>query len=379
MSRAALLLAVLAAPTLAATPVAQLRVPAGFAIDVFAQNVENARAMAFGDNGTLFVGSREKGQVYALRDHDRDGHVDAVKVIAKGLNMPVGVAFRDGALYVSAVDRILRFDDIEAQLEHPPQPVVVADLPKETHHGWRYIAFGPDGKLYVPIGAPCNICDPQKHFATLTRMNADGSSREVVARGIRNTVGFDWQPGTGALWFTDNGRDWLGDDSPDCELNRVSTLGEHFGFPYCHAGSLLDPEFGEGKQCADYTAPAAKLGAHVAPLGMHFYRGQQFPADYRGNAFIALHGSWNRAQKNGYAVVRAQIVDGKVTQVTPFVTGFLRGETTLGRPVDVIETADGALLISDDYAGAIYRVRYVGEPGPGTAGPRDPGKHIEAR
>jgi len=364
MSRAALLLAVLAAPTLAATPVAQLRVPAGFAIDVFAQNVENARAMAFGDNGTLFVGSRERGRVYALRDHDRDGHVDAVKVIAKGLNMPVGVAFRDGALYVSAVDRILRFDDIEAHLEHPPQPVVVvADLPKETHHGWRYLAFGPDGKLYVPIGAPCNICAPQKQFATLTRMNADGSGREVVARGIRNTVGFDWQPGTGALWFTDNGRDWLGDDSPDCELNRVSTPGEHFGFPYCHAGSILDPEFGEGKQCADYTAPAAKLGAHVAPLGMHFYRGRQFPTDYRGNAFIALHGSWNRAQKNGYAVVRAQIADGKVTQVTPFVTGFLRGETTLGRPVDVIETDDGALLISDDYAGAIYRVRYVGEQG----------------
>jgi len=360
MPRVLLLLAALVAPAFAATPVAALQVPAGFAIEVFAEPVENARAMAFGERGTLFVGSREKGQVYAVRDDDRDGHADAIKIIAKGLNMPVGVAFREGALYVSAVDRILRFDDIENHLDHPPQPVVVvADLPRETHHGWRYLAFGPDGKLYVPIGAPCNSCDTPG-FATITRMNADGSGREVVARGVRNTVGFDWQPGTGTLWFTDNGRDWLGDDTPDCELNQLSTPGEHFGFPYCHAGNLRDPEFGAGKQCADYSAPAAKLGAHVAPLGLHFYRGQQFPPGYRGNAFIALHGSWNRARKSGYAVVRAQIADGKVVRVTPFVTGFLRGETTLGRPVDVIESADGALLISDDYAGAIYRVRYVG-------------------
>lgn len=359
-----LMVAALAMPARAAVPVAQLQVPAGFAIEVFADHVENARAMTFGDRGTLFVGSREKGQVYALRDDDGDGRADAVRVIARGLNMPVGLAFRDGALYVSAVQRILRYDDIEARLAHPPQPVVVvADLPGETLHGWRYLAFGPDGKLYVPIGAPCNVCEPPPGFATLMRMNADGSDREVIARGIRNTVGFDWQPGTDMLWFTENGRDWLGDDSPDCELNALRTPGEHFGFPYCHAGSVLDPEFGEGKQCADYTAPAARLGAHVAPLGMHFYRGRQFPPDYRGDAFIALHGSWNRASKNGYAVVRVQIANGRVTRVTPFVTGFLRGQTTLGRPVDVIETADGALLISDDYAGAIYRVRHVGAHG----------------
>lgn len=364
MRRALLLLAVAATvplPALAATAIDALQVPDGFVIDVYADDVENARAMAFGEQGTLFVGSRDKGQIYALRDEDHDGHAESVRVIAKGLRMPVGVAIRDGALYVSAVERILRFDDIENQLDYPPVPVVVvADLPNETHHGWRYIAFGPDGKLYVPIGAPCNICD-EPGFATILRMNPDGSGREVIARGIRNSVGFDWQPDTGKLWFTDNGRDWLGDDSPDCELNVLNAPGEHFGFPYCHAGNVLDPEFGEGKQCADYQPPAAKLGAHVAPLGMHFYRGEQFPADYRGNGFIALHGSWNRAQKNGYALVRAQIANGKVTAVTPFVTGFLRGEQTLGRPVDVIEAADGSLLISDDYANAIYRVRYVGK------------------
>lgn len=344
---------------LAVSAIESLRVEDGFAIDVYAEGVENARAMAFGERGTLFVGSRDKGQVYALSDEDHDGHAESVRVIARGLRMPVGVAIHDGALYVSAVERILRFDDIENHLDNPPKPVVVvADLPDEAHHGWRYIAFGPDDKLYVPIGAPCNICD-EPGFATLTRMNPDGSGREVIAHGIRNSVGFDWQPGTEKLWFTDNGRDWLGDDSPDCELNVLDEPGAHFGFPYCHAGSILDPEFGEGKQCADYRAPAAKLGPHVAPLGIRFYRGNQFPAAYQGNAFIALHGSWNRAQKNGYAVVRAQIVNGKVIAVRPFVTGFLRGEQTLGRPVDVIEAADGSLLISDDYANAIYRVRYL--------------------
>lgn len=344
-------------------PIEHLRVPDGFRIEVFAENVDNARAMTFGPGGTLFVGSRERGQVYAVRDADGDGHAESVKVIAKGLRMPVGVAMQDGDLYVSAVERIYRFDAIEAHLDAPPQPVIVVDdLPDKEHHGWRYIAFGPDGKLYVPIGAPCNLCD-QPGYAAILRMQADGSAREVVARGVRNSVGFDWNPADGRFWFTDNGRDWLGDDSPDCELNTVHRLGEHFGYPYCHAGDVLDPEFGAGKVCTDYTPPAAKLGAHVAPLGMRFYTGSQFPQSWRGGAFIALHGSWNRAEKSGYAVHYARIVDGKVIDVRPFVTGFLDGQKTLGRPVDVLQAGDGSLLISDDYANAIYRVRWVGAGG----------------
>lgn len=358
-----LLALILSPPALARPAIEHLRVPAGFRIDLFAENVDDARGMVFGPAGTLFVGSRERGQVYAVRDVDGDGRADVVKVIAKGLRMPVGVAMRDGDLYVSAVERIYRFDDIEHRLDAPGAPkVVVDDLPDRAHHGWRYIAFGPDGKLYVPIGAPCNLCE-EPGYAVILRMRPDGSAREVVARGVRNSVGFDWNPADGRFWFTDNGRDWLGDDTPDCELNTVVRLGEHFGYPYCHAGDVLDPEFGKGKVCTDYTPPAAKLGAHVAPLGMRFYTGKQFPAAWRGGAFIALHGSWNRAQKSGYAVVYARIVDGKVSQVIPFVTGFLDGQKTLGRPVDVIQAGDGSLLISDDYANAIYRVRWVGSGG----------------
>lgn len=353
------LAAAAAAP--AKPPLEHLRAPPGFAVELYAEGVENARAMAWGAHGTLFVGSRENGRVYALRDADGDGRAETVKVVAKGLRMPVGVAFRDGSLYVSAVERILRFDAIEERLDNPPAPVIVAaDLPDKTHHGWRYIAFGPDGKLYVPIGAPCNLCE-EPGFGVLTRMNPDGSGREVIARGLRNTVGFAWHP-DGRLWFTDNGRDWLGDDTPDCELNVLSKPGQHFGFPYCHAGEVLDPEFGAGKNCADYTAPVAKLGPHVAPLGIKFYTGAQFPADYRGDAFIARHGSWNRSVKSGYDVVRVRLDGERVEAVEPFLTGFLDGQKTLGRPVDVIQAPDGSLLVSDDYAHAIYRVRYVGTP-----------------
>ncbi len=326
----------LLAPIAVASPIGQLSAPPGFVVELYAEGVENARAMAWGERGTLFVGSREKGQVYALTDSDGDGRAETVRVIAKGLRMPVGLAFRQGSLYVSAVERIVRFDDIESRLDNPPEPVVaIGDLPSERHHGWRYIAFGPDGKLYVPIGAPCNICD-EAGFATILRMNA------------------------GKLWFTDNGRDWLGDDSPECELNRLDSPGQHFGFPHCHAG-VIDPEFGKGQSCANFVAPAAMLGAHTAPLGMRFYTGEQYPAAYRGNAFIARHGSWNRSTKAGYDVVRVRFDGDEVAAVEPFITGFLDGQKTLGRPVDVIEAPDGSLLISDDYAHAIYRVRYTGE------------------
>jgi glucose/arabinose dehydrogenase len=350
----------LAAPT-PAQLVARLQVPSGFTVTLYADGVTNARAMTWGDHGTLFVGSMDAGTVYALRDDNHDGRADSVRVIASGLKLPVGVAFRDGALYVSAVDRILRFDGIEAKRDAPPKPIVVVnDLPGDGMHGWRYLAFGPDGKLYVPIGAPCNVCD-RPGYAKLMRMNADGSAREDVALGIRNTVGFAWSPQTRHLWFTDNGRDLMGDDVPDDELNVVTAPKQHFGFPYCHAGDVLDPQFGKGKSCRDYTPPAAKLGAHVASLGIAFYTGTKFPAAYRNNAFIAEHGSWNRSSKSGYRVVRVEIAGDKVLRVTPFLTGFLDGQATLGRPVAVTVAPDGALLVSDDEQGAIYRIAYTGD------------------
>jgi glucose/arabinose dehydrogenase len=340
---------------------AQLHVPPGFTVTLFAQGVPNAREMAWGDRGTLFVGSNDAGKVYALRDDHHDGRADSVRVIASGLRDPLGIAFRNGALYVSAIDRILRYDGIEAKLDAPPSPaVVVADLPTEAHHGGRYLAFGPDGKLYVPIGAPCNVCD-RPGYAKLTRMISDGGAREDVALGIRNTVGFAWNPQTQRLWFTDNGRDLMGDDVPDDELNVITKPMQHFGFPYCHAGDVPDPEFGKGKSCRDYTPPIAKLGAHVAALGIAFYTGRMFPAEYRGNAFIAEHGSWNRSTKSGYRVVRVETDGDKVVRVTPFLTGFLDGQTTLGRPDAVIVAPDGSLLVSDDFQGAIYRIAWSGD------------------
>lgn len=348
----------------AASPLARLKVPVGFHISVFSDQVPNAREMTLGTRDTVFVGSMREGKVYALTGMDANGRAEHVYVIAKDLEMPVGVAFHDGALYVSAVSRILKFPDIEAHLADPPKPVVVTDrLPDKTHHGWRFIAFGPDGKLYVPIGAPCNICDPGPDFAKILSMNPDGSDWQTVATGIRNTVGFDWQPGTHTLWFTNNGRDLMGDDVPDDTLNRVDKMGEHFGYPYCHAGNVPDPKFGKGHSCNEFAQPALRLGAHVASLGMRFYVGRMFPGNYHGAIFIAEHGSWNRSSKAGYRVVVAHVgEDGKVTGSQPFLTGFLDGQKTLGRPVDVQPLRDGSLLVSDDHNGAIYRITY--EPAP---------------
>ncbi|MEO6967116.1 MAG: sorbosone dehydrogenase family protein [Rhodanobacteraceae bacterium] len=349
-----ILLALICSACTAAAPAPpQLKVPSGFHVAVYSDAVPNAREMALGAKGTLFVGSNDADKVYAVTDQ---GH--KVRVIASGLESPVGVAFHDGDLYVSAVSRILKFPDVEEHLDKPPAPQVVTDkLPSARHHGWRFIAFGPDGKLYVPIGAPCNVCD-QPGYAKLLRMNADGSGWQDVAYGIRNTVGFDWQPGTHTLWFTDNGRDLLGDDIPSDELNRVDKLGEHFGFPYCHEGDILDPQFGKGKSCKDYAPPALKLGAHVASLGMRFYNGTQFPASYRGAIFVAEHGSWNRSSKFGYRVVVVHVDGNKVIGQQPFLTGFLDGQESLGRPADVLPLPDGSLLVSDDDNGAIYRVTY---------------------
>ena len=355
----AALLMCLALPVVAAPQLDQLTLPKGFHIAVYSDQVPNARELAVGAKGTVFVGSNDAGKVYALTDANGDGVAERVRVIASGLQLPVGVAFRDGDLYVSAVSRILVLRDIENHLDDPPAPVVVnGSFPTETHHGWKFIAFGPDGKLYVPIGAPCNVCDRGKAYAKITRMNADGSALEDVAYGIRNSVGFDWQPGTDRLWFTSNGRDLMGDDLPSDTLNEVTRTGQHFGFPYCHQGDTLDPEFGKGKRCADYTPPALKLGPHVASLGMRFYTGKQFPAAYRGAAIIAEHGSWNRTKKSGYRVMTVRLKGSQVVSYEPLVTGFMRDEKAWGRPADVQMLPDGSLLISDDLAGAVYRLTY---------------------
>ncbi len=354
---------------LAAAPTARLHVPRGFQIELLTDQVPNARAMTLGrfvnDKGVLYVGSMQAGKVYAV-DLDR-GKAGTVRTIASGLTLPAGVAYRDGALYVSAVSRIVRFDAIDDHLDKPRAPVVVTDqLPAETHHGAKFLAFGPDGKLYVPVGAPCNVCEPDDRHGNLQRMNADGSGLEVVARGIRNTVGFDWSPTDKALWFTDNGRDMLGDDMPSDELDRIAPNGPplpHFGYPYCHQGDTADPELGAKHACGEFIAPADKLGAHVAALGMRFYNGVLFPAAYRGGIFIAEHGSWNRSQKNGYQVAYVTLdAQGRVKGHEPFVEGFLQRdadgkETVYGRPADVLVLPDGSLLVSDDKAGAIYRVK----------------------
>lgn len=340
-------------------PLSQIKLPPGFAIDVYAAGVDNARQMAISPSGVLFVGSRGAGKVYAVVDGNKDHRADRVVTIASGLNMPSGLTFRDGALYVAEINRVIRFDGIESKLDSPPQPAVVNDsLPSDRHHGWKFIGFGPDGLLYVPIGAPCNICEPKDPHGAITRMKPDGSGFEVFARGVRNSVGFDWQPGSGALWFTDNGRDMLGDDVPNDELNRAGKAGLHFGYPYCHAGSIQDPEFGAGHPCSQYTPPAQKLGPHVASIGMRFYTGTMFPEQYRNQVFIAEHGSWNRSTPLGYRVTLVKVQGDKAVSYETFAEGWLQGSKPWGRPADVLVMPDGSLLVSDDQADVIYRISY---------------------
>ncbi|HEY7128728.1 MAG TPA: sorbosone dehydrogenase family protein [Nitrospira sp.] len=341
-------------------PIDNLKLPPGFSVTLFASGVTNARGMALGQKGTVFVGSRKEGRVYALVDENGDHKADKIYTLAKGLDLPVGVAYRNGSLYVSAVDRILRFDDIENHLKDPPKPVVIVDkLPSDKHHGWKYLAFGPDGKLYVAVGVPCNICqvDYARH-GHIARMNPDGSGYEVVARGIRNSVGFDWNPSTKQLWFTDNGRDYLGDDQPPDELNHAPKDGLHFGYPYCHGKDISDPEFGKEHECSEFRAPAVELGPHVASLGMRFYTGSMFPSEYQGRIFIAEHGSWNRSKKIGYRITL--VTPGKDGQwnYSVFAEGWLQGEQPWGRPVDILQMPDGSLLVSDDDADVIYRIAY---------------------
>jgi len=352
-------------------PLDQIKLPPGFTIDLYATGVPHAREMVMGSKGTLFVGTRDYNKVYALVDRNNDHKADQVYTIAEGLKDPSGVAFREGSLYVAEISRITRYDDIEAKLEKPPAAVVVkSDLPTETHHGQKFIRFGPDGLLYVPVGAPCNVCErpDDQRFATILRMKPDGSGSEIFASGVRNSVGFDWHPATRELWFTDNGRDLLGDDVPPDELNHAPKQGLAFGFPYCHAGEVKDPEFGAKRPCSEFQAPARKLDPHGAAIGMRFYTGTMFPAEYRNQIFIAEHGSWNRSVPIGYRVMLAKIEGNKVASFAPFAEGWLQGVAnsqgtrttgqTWGRPSDVFVMLDGALLVSDDFAGVIYRISY---------------------
>lgn len=347
-------------------PLEQLVLPPGFSIEVLIDDVPNARQIALGDQGTLFVGTRREGKVYAIANALTEP--ESARVIASGLTMPSGVAVQGDDLYVGAVNRILRFGNIEQNLGRAPAtrpvPEVVTDsLPTEGHHGWKYLKFGPDGALYVPVGAPCNIClSKDQRFASLLRMDPATGATKLFAEGIRNTVGFDWHPASGALWFTDNGRDLLGDDVPPDEINRATAPGQHFGYPFVHAGTIPDPEFAAQRDAAigdrPLTAPALNLQAHSAALGIDFYEAGSFPAAYRGALFVAEHGSWNRSEKVGFRV--SVVLNPDTAPVyEPFVEGWLQGQDNWGRPNDVLVTKDGSLLISDDQAGAIYRVRYT--------------------
>lgn len=348
----------------ATLPLEKIKLPTGFKIEVFAE-VDNARSLAISPSGTVFVGNRNGDKVYAVKDTDGDYKADKKWVIASGLNMPNGVAFKDGDLFVAEISKVTKYVGIESKLNAPPKPVIINDqYPTETHHGWKYIAFGPDGKLYVPVGAPCNICDPEDPiYASITRINADGSGREVYAHGVRNTVGFTWHPETKELWFTDNGRDMMGDDLPPCELNYAPKKDMNFGYPYCHAGTIQDPEFGKKRSCNEFTAPARVLGPHVAPLGLKFCTGTMFPEPYRHQVFIAEHGSWNRSKKIGYKISLVKIQNNSTaSSYETFASGWMDDATqkVWGRPVDVLMLPDGSMLVSDDHANVIYRISYKG-------------------
>ncbi|MDE0332490.1 MAG: PQQ-dependent sugar dehydrogenase [Nitrospinae bacterium] len=337
----------------------QIELPEGFHIRVYAKGVPGARSLSLSPDGTLFVGTRSSGRVYAVRDEDGDHKAERIIILASGLNRPNGVAFKDGDLYVAEISRILRYRDIEAHLENPPQPKIVNDaFPTDRAHGWKFIRFGPDSLLYVPVGAPCNICASPDPYASIGRLDPSTGDFEVVSRGVRNSVGFDWHPETGEMWFTENGRDWMGDNMPPDELNRVTADGQHFGYPYCHGTDIADPAFGAQRGCGEFVPPVQELGPHVAALGMRFYTGNMFPAEYRNQIFIAEHGSWNRTHKIGYRLTLVRLAADGAVSYEPFAEGWLQGESNWGRPVDVLVMPDGSLLVSDDRAGLIYRISH---------------------
>ena len=341
-------------------PIGSFKLPPGFRAEIWATGMPGARAMARGDGGKIYIGTRGIGRVYEVTDN---GAQRTSRVVVDKLVQPSGVAFNNGALYVMAIDKVLRYDGIERNAGVTPVDMTaVFNLPREQHHNWKYIAFGPDGKLYVPFGAPCNICEPSQEYAQIRRYNADGSGMEVIARGVRNTQGFDWHPQTKEMWFTDHGRDWMGDDSPEDELNRMPRAGLNFGFPYCHAGGVVDRDFRRDNACANVALPVQTMGPHAAVMGVHFYTGNMFPAEYRNAMFVARKGSWNRTNKFGYDVVTVRAdADGRNPQVTPFMTGFLAPNSNVfsGRPTYMLQMPDGALLVSDEQLGAIYRISYA--------------------
>jgi glucose/arabinose dehydrogenase len=341
-------------------PVKKMKLPPGFKAEVWQAGILDARGMREGDKGTVFVSSLfVAGKIYAVVD--KGGKRETI-TLAEKLFLPNGIEFYKGALYVATPKDITRYDNIEDNLANPPKPVMVYDkLPGEVPHGWKFIKIGPDGKLYVPIGAPCNICDRGDPYAQILRMNLDGTGVETVARGVRNTVGFDWHPKTKQLWFGDNQRDWLSEDLPNDEVNRVTKTGQHFGFPYCAQGDLADPQEGWGKSCKQYVRPALLIGPHAAPLGMRFYTGKMFPEKYHNAIFLTRHGPWNRTQKYAADVVAIFIDDNGRAKMEPFLTGLVENNQYLGRPADVMVMKDGSLLVSDDHAHAIYRITYSGK------------------
>jgi glucose/arabinose dehydrogenase len=355
-------LAPVAAPPLAApadkVPVDKLKAPKGFKIELWASGIPQARSLRLGDKGTVFVSTRLADKIYAIVDK---GGKREVKVIAKDLYRPNGIALHDGTLYIAELSQISKIEKVEDNLDNTPKPTVIYnDLPKDEPHGWKYLTVGPDNKLYFNVGAPCNICLPPPTHAQIRRINLDGSGAEVVARGVRQIVGMDWHPTLKQLYFTENARDWMSEELPNDKLNRLAQPGkDNFGYPYCHQGNIPDPEFGWGHSCDEFTKPVALLGPHAAPLGIKFYNGTAFPADYRGQVFIARHGSWNKSKKIGGDIVVAKLnADGTFKSLDPFITGFIQDNNYVGRPVDLLPMKDGSLLISDDYAGAIYRVTY---------------------
>lgn len=338
-----------------------IRLPPGFSIAVYSEQVPGARSMTLADDGTVYVGTLSEGKVYALRDANGDGKAEPPQTVASGLNAPNGVAWLGGALYLAEVSRISRLDAAALRGTLPATPRVLYDgYPADRHHGWKYLRAGPDGKLYTAVGAPCNVCQPDRPiYGTLTRLDPDGKNLEIYARGLRNSVGFDWHPLTRELWLTDNGRDWLGDDRPPDELNHAPKAGMHFGFPHCFGKDIADPEFGRAAPCSQFTPPAWSFPAHVAALGLCFYTGTAFPADYRQQLFVAQHGSWNRSRPQGYRVALVRFAEGQPVAEEAFAEGWLKpdGQVT-GRPVDVLPMPDGALLVSDDQAGVVYRITY---------------------
>jgi glucose/arabinose dehydrogenase len=339
-------------------PVDKLKAPKGFKVEVYASGIPNARSLRLGDKGTIFVSNRTLDKLYAIVDK---GGKREVKVIAKDLYRPNGIALHNGTLYIAELSQISKIEKIEDNLDNTPKPTVIySDLPKDEPHGWKYLTVGPDNRLYFNVGAPCNICMPPPTHAQIRAINLDGSGMEVVARGTRQIVGMDWHPTLKQLYFTENARDWLSEEIPNDKLNRITQPGkDNFGYPYCHQGNLPDPEFGWGHSCDEFTKPAALLGPHAAPLGIKFYTGNSFPAEYRGQAFIARHGSWNKSKKIGGDIVVAKLnKDGSVKSIDTFLTGFIQDNNYVGRPVDVLVLKDGSMLVSDDYNGAVYRVSY---------------------